>query len=478
MAHIINRLQLEVRCADEAQAFNLRRNFAVTFGEQIAEAADAICSQYVGEEEWLRIDKLEIDLGHFTQHAFSESFGPVFKSKFEKELKQKLSGIAPAQKKVSQQLSKRSLFFYFLHKGVLPWWADASIINIDEIAVELLALQPEIVKQFIYQNRFEKKVWKRIAFQLNREIKAQIITLIEELDNWKKAFVIWLQEAMLFIKNNTGITAVFHEEIINDVVVSNAPVIFHSSGEKNIFWQLATANATILFEENSTVIQQALYEYEMVLIKEEKEGHINNITQKQPTNKQENPSQINEAFAKTITDETSLNDQENKEEKYLIKHSGIVLLSPFLKSFFANIKLLHQDEWKDKAAQYKAIFLLKYLSTGERKIPEYNLALEKIICGISIEEPVPVEIELKEEETSEADDLLQSVIAHWKALKHTSINGLRVSFLERDGILQRRESGWLLQVEHKTPDVLIDSIPWGYSTLSFPWNEYLIFVEW
>jgi len=55
---------------------------------------------------------------------------------------------------------------------------------------------------------------------------------------------------------------------------------------------------------------------------------------------------------------------------------------------------------------------------------------------------------------------------------------LRESFLKRDGILTQKENGWLLQVERKTLDILIDSIPWGYSTVSFSWNEYLIFVEW
>jgi len=55
---------------------------------------------------------------------------------------------------------------------------------------------------------------------------------------------------------------------------------------------------------------------------------------------------------------------------------------------------------------------------------------------------------------------------------------LRESFLKRDGILTLKENGWLLQVERKTLDVLIDSIPWGYSTIAFSWNERLIFVEW
>ena len=57
-------------------------------------------------------------------------------------------------------------------------------------------------------------------------------------------------------------------------------------------------------------------------------------------------------------------------------------------------------------------------------------------------------------------------------------DGLRDAFLKRDGLLIKKEDGWLLQVERKTLDVLLDKIPWGYSTVSLPWNSYLVFVEW
>ncbi len=45
-------------------------------------------------------------------------------------------------------------------------------------------------------------------------------------------------------------------------------------------------------------------------------------------------------------------------------------------------------------------------------------------------------------------------------------------------MLTKKENGWLLQVEKKTADVLLESIPWGFSTLAFSWNNYIIFTEW
>ena len=70
------------------------------------------------------------------------------------------------------------------------------------------------------------------------------------------------------------------------------------------------------------------------------------------------------------------------------------------------------------------------------------------------------------------------MITHWSALKNTSIDGLREGFLKRDGLITKKENGWLLQVERKTMDVLLENIPWGYSTISLMWNDYLLTVEW
>jgi hypothetical protein len=73
---------------------------------------------------------------------------------------------------------------------------------------------------------------------------------------------------------------------------------------------------------------------------------------------------------------------------------------------------------------------------------------------------------------------LKAVITNWPKLKNTSVEGLRETFLKREGILTKKDNGWLLQVEKKTPDVLLESIPWSYSTLAFSWNNYIIFTEW
>jgi Contractile injection system tape measure protein len=95
-----------------------------------------------------------------------------------------------------------------------------------------------------------------------------------------------------------------------------------------------------------------------------------------------------------------------------------------------------------------------------------------------VNSPIPVELSFHEAEWKEADLLLESVIEHWKVLKNTSVNGLRETFFKRDGLIMKNDVGWLLKVERKTLDVLLDNIPWGFSTLHLQWMPEVLHVEW
>ncbi len=78
----------------------------------------------------------------------------------------------------------------------------------------------------------------------------------------------------------------------------------------------------------------------------------------------------------------------------------------------------------------------------------------------------------------ESEALLQSVIRYWPPLKNTSVDGLRHSFLQREGKLEQKQNGWLLTVEQKTIDILLDKLPWGFSTVTLPWMKEMISVDW
>jgi hypothetical protein len=84
---------------------------------------------------------------------------------------------------------------------------------------------------------------------------------------------------------------------------------------------------------------------------------------------------------------------------------------------------------------------------------------------------------VSQSQKEEADSLLCSVIDHWASLKNTSIEGLRSSFIQRNGLLSPDQDGWKLHLESASYDVLLKTIPWSYSIVKLPWMNKPIFCE-
>jgi len=165
-------------------------------------------------------------------------------------------------------------------------------------------------------------------------------------------------------------------------------------------------------------------------------------------------------------------------DEWFITNSGLVLLQPFLGSLFTNTGYIENNEWMNDEVQQRAVALTQYLMTGRDEFPEFDLLLNKLMCNYAFEKTLPFDLVLSDYEKGEADDLLQSVVKHWTALKNTSVEGLRNTFFLRNGKLVKDESGWLLQVEQKTVDILLNKLPWGFSMVKLPWMADLLRVEW
>ena len=71
------------------------------------------------------------------------------------------------------------------------------------------------------------------------------------------------------------------------------------------------------------------------------------------------------------------------------------------------------------------------------------------------------------------------MIAHWRVLGRTSLDGLREGFIARSGKLAVRQDGWLVAVEKKAQDILLGKLPWGISVIQLPWlQKKRIHVDW
>ncbi len=161
-----------------------------------------------------------------------------------------------------------------------------------------------------------------------------------------------------------------------------------------------------------------------------------------------------------------------------IRNAGLVLLHPFLSTYFSRLELTEKGKFVNEEAQFRAIHLLQYLVDGTALHQEHELVLNKILCGLPVEEPIPLEILISEKEKAVSLELLQVVLQQWEKLKNTSIEGLRASFLQRQGALTPMDDAWKLRVEQRGYDILLQTLPWSVGMIKASWMKKILYVEW
>lgn len=165
-------------------------------------------------------------------------------------------------------------------------------------------------------------------------------------------------------------------------------------------------------------------------------------------------------------------------ERIAVPNAGMVLLAPWIARLFSMLGLVQEGVFVDLAAAERAVHLLQFAVSGVAGAPEYALTLNKLLCGLPLDAPVPPGIDLTEEERHTIEGLLESMIASWSALGRTSIDGLRQSFLMRGGELELAGELWQLAVDDGPFDMLMDRLPWSFSIVKFTWMPLPLHVSW
>jgi hypothetical protein len=185
------------------------------------------------------------------------------------------------------------------------------------------------------------------------------------------------------------------------------------------------------------------------------------------------PSQYDSVPYKPFGDE-----DEDEAEAIYIQNAGLILLWVYLGYFFKDLQLLEQGKFIDAQAQHRAAHILQYVATAQENSDESALVLNKILCGMPIDEPLEQDIILTGKEKEASEKLINSAIKNWSALKSTSVEGYREAFIRREGKLIYTQEGWKLIVAPKTYDVLLNYLPYGISLIRQAWMDDNLWVEW
>ncbi|MCD8184816.1 MAG: hypothetical protein LUE99_19060 [Bacteroides sp.] len=140
-------------------------------------------------------------------------------------------------------------------------------------------------------------------------------------------------------------------------------------------------------------------------------------------------------------------------------------------------------QFKDEDSKVRAIFVLEYLVYGEqREYPEAELYLNKLLVGKTDNKPLPRSCPLTEEEMKTTDELLSSIKVIWDKMKNTSETAIRYSFVQREGLVTdddgRGMKKWNIKVSERAYDVLLDTLPWSFKLIRYPWMDYMIETYW
>ncbi len=486
--------------------------------DEILPKLDVLFSGLVTNETIIRIDKLDVDLGKIDKERLGQQLVEKTINNIERQLKEKLQFDANTSNDVniiSERQSVGEELLHFLDHGYFSW-----ISQTNEMAILEKALMKEKITLSTLKDRLNKIV-KEKPFVRDRLVFQFSDTFLQFLVQF---FIPgFLAKDLLKTINNTFANVSEQNKI--DTRNYFWRVVFSNLSMPNHDAQMNVLSATIRFVasiqntsddevlsllDKTRISANVLNQLEKVFGGKSKGGNSTTITPPVKNKLDNNAVEdeisndgsegtannsnnnnaafknlptsvsitINETDATNFNDRKTANDQIPGGEAIYIELVGLIILHNFLVPFFDTLLLLENKRFRSEEALHKAVQLTGYLATGETCIEESYLILPKLLCGMELTASIQKEIVISNEEKREAESLLKQVIGYWAALKNTSPEGLRNTFLKREGKLSRGGLGWQLEVEHKTWDILLAKLPWGYSLIKLPWMKEFLFVNW
>ncbi|WP_158992501.1 contractile injection system tape measure protein [Mucilaginibacter sp. L196] len=161
-----------------------------------------------------------------------------------------------------------------------------------------------------------------------------------------------------------------------------------------------------------------------------------------------------------------------------VKNAGAVLLNNYIIMLFERLGLINNKNFANSTAQAEAVHYLQYVITGLTQTDESLLALNKVLCGLPLAEPVHDGINISPANVKLIDGLITAIIGYWPAIGQCSVNGFRGNWLVRNGLLVEQEERWELTVEKRAYDLLINKSPFSFSIIKYPWMVKPLHVYW
>jgi|GEM_PF-4144403 len=241
-------------------------------------------------------------------------------------------------------------------------------------------------------------------------------------------------------------------------------------------WMISQSVEAVLYKDKATTILNQLVNADTVRKAQPVEWKIlQNIRKTVQTVTVPKPQQSAQASQHPGTEHIA---DFTPGDALFVDGAGVVLLGPYIPLLFERLQLTEGAEFRNETCRAQAIHLLYFAACGLTDPAEHELALYKILCGLDVAAPIAKDAGITDAQKGIVEELLTYVISQWEALKNTSPEGLRGTFLVRSGKLICEEEFDRIIVEHKAFDILLTKVPWSFSQLKFRWMSKLLTVEW
>lgn len=516
--HLIHRQTLELTYSNEEQARKDLPQWGAQFRSLILPALEEVFDELIPSHRKVRLEKLELDLGRIRRNSTSDELKKLLRDQLIEKI-----GITPRNLHPSSGLGEKMRYpagdfdqlIYLIKRGRYPWWVSLSERkSMASLIQQIQKENPSQLRKWLLSKPLQSEETLRLSYHLGHK-HAQNLLVSTFPDSEKRLIRIFqflrtvertsgLKDNLLvdfFLKKtleqafakqpsisgpwkewldrqvfNPKEQAPFSPSYLADfLLLLSLPIevrnAWTKSGEK--VW--STASEVFLGKkglaennENKALAGAKARFFEgiekPIPTRKRTATAISPLGKERPLTQEKNQKQ------------TSTNDP--LEESYQIRNAGLVLAAPYFPYFFEGMGLTQNRKFINESTQHRAVLLTQALLGSTSDLEEGDLVLNKILCGVPIDQPIPLDLALSQLEQEEILNLLDSMAKNWTVLKSTSGKSMAQGFFIRTGMIREVDQGYQLEIERNAIDLLVDRLPWTISILKLPWMNQTLFTQW
>lgn len=476
--HIVGTNTIDIISHDRDKANGLQNRISLLFQEHLFDAMSAVFDRYAPENKLIRIDRLVIDIASVSLDDLEVELPSRIIAALQNAIDEYSSGNSmdmqasciPCNNATNEQ--KLDAVGFFLLHGVLPWYATGPSKSPVDVLPLLINEEPAAVLAILYAVGKQADVRQRIVNQLNEKTIAQLVTILEPAQ--ADTIVAFHAAFTLDQETNQIVKARIKEFktslwyfILTYLLVDSGGNFSIEEFAKGIMLQIAQ-HYNVSFHNMTNIL---------FAVRHANDPLLQNIGMKQiETTTAAQTMKIDKT--EDILHKDGKFDKPMIPEKIYVDNAGIVLLHPFLGTYFSRLGMLENGQFINDEARLRGAHLLQYIAFGTEWHPEHKMPLNKLLLNIPLSTTLPLDIALTDNEKEVSIQLLGAIIQNWDKLKSTSVDGLRTSFLQREGVIFKENDEWTLMVVQRGYDILLQTLPWSISMIKPQWMHQIIQVRW